>query len=122
MPFSSFPLPSTFFGSGANCRTAHLAGFELQVIASLATRVTAFHAASPRSMAKLSVIPLSLSRTWDWDLGVQVRAVQDHMLWRDPHLLNTSRAGSGMESASCKASDTTARCCVFLRCGIGGAG
>ena len=41
---------------------SHLAGFELQVIASLATRVTAFHAASPRSKAKLSVIPLSLSR------------------------------------------------------------
>ena len=71
---------------------AHLAGFELQVIATLATRVTTFLAATPRSMAKLSVIPLSLSRKWHRDLGVQAHAVQDHMLCRDPHLLNPSIA------------------------------
>ena len=43
-------------------RRRRLAGFKLQVIATLATRVTAFLAASPRSMARLSVIPLSPSR------------------------------------------------------------
>ena len=64
----------------------HLAGFELQVIASLAKCVTAFHAASPRSMAKLSIIPLSLSRKWHWDFGLQAYAVQDHVLGRDPLL------------------------------------
>ena len=44
-------------------------------------------------MAKLSGIPLSFSRKWHWDFGVQAYAVQDHVLGRDPHLLKTSRVG-----------------------------
>ena len=43
--------------------------------------------------SKLSVIPLSLSRKWHLDLGVQAYAVQEHVLGRGPHLLNTSRVG-----------------------------